>query len=332
MKLFDKYNRNHSYLRISVTDKCNLNCAYCNPKVNNDFYKSNNDILSFEEIGRIVKIFVERFEFEKIRLTGGEPFARKNIQNLITGLGKLKQQFPFELSATSNGILIHGKVKELIEAGLDRINFSLDSLKREKFCSITGQDKFKLSFGSISEAISYNPKIVKINMVVMKGINDDEIIDFVEFAINNDVNVRFIEYMPFSTNLYDKNQLLNFEEIIHIISEKYSLASIEDVSNSVSKDFSINGNCGKIGFITSMSDHFCANCNRLRITSDGKLKLCLFSHKNKELDLKVPIRNGESDEMISELILSFINEKQEMHDNLDELIKLKSSSMISIGG
>lgn len=332
MKLIDKYNRVHSYLRLSITDKCNLNCSYCNPHKGYQHFATNNELLTFEEIERIVEIFITHFEFSKIRLTGGEPFARRNVETLISNLNNLKAKSNYELSATSNGTLINGRISELFDLGIDRFNFSLDSLQKDRFLSITGDDSFNLAMNAIKEAIRIDHEKVKINTVIMRGINDSELKDFVEFAVVNNVTVRFIEYMPFSNNQYDKDQFISYLDMIKALSEHYSLIRLENKSESVSKDYEIRGSNGIISFITSMSEHFCSDCNRLRVTSDGKLKHCLFSYKEHDLDLKYMIRKHASDEEIVNEITGFIGKKQEVHDNLDNLILLKNSSMISVGG
>lgn len=330
--LVDRFNRAHNYLRISVTDKCNLNCIYCNPKNNSRDHSRNSELLSFEEIERIAFIFLDKFEFKKIRLTGGEPFARKNIDVLIQMLAKHKKQFEFELLATSNGILVADKIEELFRKGIDRFNFSLDTLRKDKFTSVTQYDRFELSMQSIKAALRIDNNKIKINTVIMKGINDDELIDFADFAVSNDITIRFIEYMPFANNSYDKSKFMSYREMIQIISEKYILQKINQEMNSVSKNFCIDQHKGKLCFITSISDHFCNSCNRLRLTSDGKLKLCLFSLDHQDLDLRSQLRNGKNDSEIADSIERFINNKQEKHDELDKLTNFKHNSMIDIGG
>jgi cyclic pyranopterin phosphate synthase len=332
MKLVDKYNREHNYLRVSVTDRCNLNCSYCNPKKDFVKYNSRNNILSFEEICRIVKIFAERFEFRKIRLTGGEPFARKNILNLVGMLTEIKSQSSFELSATSNAVLLNGKVYEYRNAGIDRFNFSLDSLNKTGFNSISGSADYEAAVDTILESVNLMPGKIKINVVVMKGINDQELLDFTEFSIKHDVPVRFIEYMPFSDNEYNKGMFISCDEMIGTISEKYKLMPLARNNESVSKDYRIEGERGQISFITSISEHFCADCNRLRLTSDGMLKLCLFSTVDSDLDLRNMILSGSDDSEIENAIINFIERKNEMHEPVENLIKLKNNRMISIGG
>jgi GTP 3',8-cyclase / cyclic pyranopterin monophosphate synthase len=332
MILTDKYGRIHDYLRLSVTDKCNLHCTYCNPSDNNRNFISKSEILSFEEIYRIVNIFTSIFEFRKIRLTGGEPFARKDIETLIELLGNLKKKNNFELLATTNAELISGKIETLMRSGIDRFNFSLDTLRSERYQQITGSKNFHSAFGTIHEAIDIAANKVKLNIVVMRGINDDELNDFVDFARLYSVHVRFIEYMPFADNSYDNQKLVSYKEMIQIIESRHSLIRQMDTFGAVAKEYLISGSKGKVSFITSVSEHFCNSCNRLRMTSDGMLKLCLFSTKDSDLNIKQLIRNGESDEAIADEIVNFIANKQFKHDDLDTLIKLKNNSMISTGG
>jgi cyclic pyranopterin phosphate synthase len=332
MKLQDKYNRVHDYLRISITDKCNLNCIYCNPKNNSHNHSRQDELLSFEEIYRIAFIFLDKFEFTKIRLTGGEPFARRDIDILIQMLGSLKNEFSFELSATTNGTLLNGNIQSYINLGLDRLNFSLDSLRNETFENITGYNQADKTIKAIQRAKDNGIKNIKINTVIMKGINELEILDFVDFVKNEDMTVRFIEYMPFSNNQYNTDYFFSMSEIIEVIKSRYNLIEILDKNTSVSKEFRIDGYKGKVSVISSISDHFCNNCNRLRINSSGKLRLCLFSPNNDTLDLKKMINKGNSDIEVAEAIISAINFKQESHASIKELMALENNNMISIGG
>lgn len=330
IELKDKYNRVHNYLRISLTDKCNLNCFYCNP-IGGIVNRSHNEIMTYEEIAKIVEIFVSVFGFNKIRLTGGEPFARKHIENLIQLLKNVKNNYPFELSATSNGTIINDRLKQLWLSGLDRINFSLDSLDSEKFKSITGKDELLNVLNAIETASKSGYNDIKINTVIIKGINDNELIDFVDYIANTKWNIRFIEYMPFSNNDYNSDRLVTVDEMQECISSKYKLIHLPN-ENSVAKDFAIEGFSGKVSFISSISNHFCDSCNRLRLTSIGELKLCLFSKKGTELNLRDALRAGKTDAEIINDVIEFINQKEMNHPDLDELISLKNNEMISIGG
>lgn len=330
-KLIDRFGRVHNYLRLSITDKCNLNCVYCNPKKSSNNNQSSIDLLTDEEIIRIATLFLSKFEFNKIRLTGGEPFARKNINSLIEKLGNLKKDFNFELTATTNGTLLNGNINSLLENGLDRLNFSIDSLKNDTFKDITGFNKSDKTLAAIMKAKEAGFKNIKLNTVVMKGINDNEINDFVEFAINNEVTVRFIEYMPFTNNDYDKSNLITMSEIISIIKEKYEIAEIEEES-SVAKEFKISNTNGRVSIISSISDHFCGDCNRIRITSNGYMKLCLFSPNRNNLSIKKLIDNNYNDDEIAMIIQDELLNKTQSHADLKDLMLLENNNMVNIGG
>ncbi|MCL5992345.1 MAG: GTP 3',8-cyclase MoaA [Bacteroidetes bacterium] len=330
MKLIDKYNRTHNYLRLSVSDKCNLHCLYCNP-VSSELNLSK-DSLTNQEIIRLTRLFIKQFEFSKIRLTGGEPFARKNIIELFEGLSVQKNEYQFELAVTTNGTLLNGKLKKLKELGLDRFNFSLDSLKHQIYSQITGKNELSKVLQTIDEAESEGFQNTKINTVIIRRVNDDEISDFIEYSIRTSRNIRFIEYMPFSNNGYDKDGFISSKELINTISQSYKLLPFESNSMNVAKDYCIIDTKAKISFISPISDHFCELCNRLRITSDGKLKLCLFSPHKTEIDLLKLIRDGYTDEQIADSISKALLEKDYAHPEIEELIQLKNNNIISLGG
>jgi len=332
MKLIDKYNREHSYLRISLTGKCNLNCIYCNPigSFNNDLSK--NDILSFDEIESIIRLFVLN-GFKKIRFTGGEPLARKDFIRLFERISCFKKENPYELSITTNGILFDSITLSILKRyGLDSINISLDSLNTRTFKKITGHNKLPEVLNGIKLAKDAGFKNIKINSVIIKGLNDSEILDFCDFAVKYDLIVRFIEFMPFSNNEWGPESFISAADIMKIIQKKYTLEEISNNSN-VAKDFQIGNERGKIGFISSISQHFCEFCNRLRITADGKLKLCLFSPENELFDLKSLLKDKNYDEeLILKEISHYMNFKELEHKPLSELIKMKNNNMVKIGG
>ena len=333
MNLIDNFGRTHDYVRISLIDKCNLNCIYCNPDNSRTRFDFNKAILSYEELFRLIKILVRDLHMKKIRFTGGEPLVRKNILTFFATLHKIKSEFPFELCLTTNGTLLEDKIEKLKELGLDKINISLDSLQPERFFSITGKDNFHSVLRSIDKAESLGFSPVKINTVVMKGINDDEVIDFVEFAKDRNLNVRFIEFMPFSNNSWDQNIFISNGELIKTIETKYRLEELDLCREKVAKDFRIIGRKGKVSFISSISDHFCKSCNRLRVTANGNLKLCLFSRLDSELSLISLLRNPLfSDEAIASRIVIHLQNKKYMHPDINELISLQNNNMMSIGG
>lgn len=333
MKLIDSHNRVHNYLRISLTDKCNLNCTYCNPNGIGAKGIKNSAMLSNEELLRLIKLFVVDFEFTKIRLTGGEPLARKDSLELFDSIRELKTKHPFALGITTNGTFLLDKLDNLKENGLDKLNISLDTLDKLKFKSITGSDKLNEVLNSIDKAIKLKFSPIKINTVIMKGVNDDEIIDMVDFAIKKNLNIRFIEFMPFSSNGWNDDNYISYDDIKKIVSTKYTLIPITANSSEVAKSFTIKGNKGTVSFISSISSHFCGDCNRLRITADGNLKLCLFSTKKNEISLKSFLRSeNSSDETIGKVISDSLLNKKLKHPEIDELLKLESNNMLQIGG
>jgi molybdenum cofactor biosynthesis protein A len=331
--LIDSFNRVHDYLRISLTDKCNLNCIYCNPSD----YKINklqrNQILSFDELLRLINIFAGKLGIKKIRFTGGEPLVRKDVLSFFQSVFSLKQKYGFETGITTNGTLLEDKLESLKKYSIDKLNISIDSLNPGKYKFITGKDNLIEVLRSIKKAneLIFNP--LKLNVVVIKNINDDEILDFVDFIIDSDMNVRFIEYMPFGNNRWNKNEFISFDEIKNIIEDKYQLNEILSIKNLVAKDFSINGHSGTVSFISSISNHFCETCNRLRIDAQGKMKLCLFSSGENELNFKELLNDSNyNDDKISELIQKALLPKPQVHPDISELIKLEENNMLNIGG
>lgn len=321
------------YLRISITDKCNLNCIYCNPADSALRGELSRSILSYEELNRLIKIFVADLGIRKIRLTGGEPLVRKNVEKFFRMLKEVKDGHPFELGITTNGIFLKDKIKLLKDLGLDKVNISLDTLRKERFIAITGADKIDAVFDGINlaEELAYNP--VKINAVIMKGINDDETLDFIDFVKDRNLNIRFIEYMPFTNNGWNEKVFISSTEIKSIVEKNYSLVEVENSRYNVAKNFRIEGHIGTVSFISSISDHFCNGCNRLRVTASGNLKLCLFSPINSEVKLKDYLRdNSISDEEIAEMILSALQYKELKHPEIDELISMDKNNMLRIGG
>lgn len=331
--LKDNFNRVHDYLRISLTDKCNLNCRYCNPANSNSEKLSRTEILSYDELLRLINIFTGKLGIRKIRFTGGEPLVRKDILKFFEMVYPLKLKYGFEIGLTTNATLLEDKLFYLKKFGLDRLNISLDSLKPDKFKYITGKDSFDSVLRAIIKASELDFYPLKINMVVMKNLNDDEIMDFVEFAKDTTINVRFIEFMPFGNNHWKYDGFINSEEIKKIIEKKYPLIELSGIRNNVSKDYSIEGYNGKISFISSISNHFCDSCNRLRLDAKGKMKLCLFSTGENELNFKELLNTPNySDDDISELIDYALQIKWKAHPAVEELIKFDKNNMLVIGG
>lgn len=324
--LVDRFGRKHTYLRISVTDRCNLRCTYCMPAAGIDF-KNKEQILSLEEIERVARVFVN-LGVNKIRLTGGEPLVRKGIETLaakISALPGLKT-----LAMTTNGLLLKDKAAALKSAGVDSINISLDSLKPERFAEISRLDRFDDVMNGIEAAYKVGFQKIKLNVVVMKGVNHDEVVDFVHFVKDRNINVRFIEYMPFKDNQWEPEAVFSYKQMYSLISEHFELKPLESKSVEVAKDFQLVGLPGQVSFITSMTESFCASCNRMRLTADGSVKSCLFYEP--EINLRGFLRSGCSDAELTEMILYSLQMKPEAHPPMEELSLVDNRTMIEIGG
>ncbi|KAG0945687.1 hypothetical protein G6F57_003887 [Rhizopus arrhizus] len=308
--LLDNFNRHHTYLRISLTEKCNLRCTYCMPEEGIQLTPSS-QLLTKEEILRLAGLFVKQ-GVTKIRLTGGEPTVRSDILDIVQGIGRLKTEGLESLAMTSNGIALKRKLEGFYEAGLDTLNISLDTLNPYLFEIMTRRRGFDKVMGSIDQALQLGIPHVKVNTVVMRGVNDKEVLDFVAYTKDHPVNVRFIEYMPFDGNKWKRDTLVPYSELIRNIEAKFgTLEKIKDSVNDTTKHYQLPGYKGKIGFITSMTDHFCSTCNRLRITADGSIKVCLFG--STEVSLRDLIRKGKQDDELIEVINKAVKKKKKQH-------------------
>ena len=327
-QLIDSYNRHINYLRISVTDRCNLRCSYCMPK-DGIALLSHEDILRYEEMIRIARVAVSK-GVSKIRITGGEPLARKGIVAFMASLAHM--QGVGDLSMTTNGVLLYDNALPLRRAGLKRLNISLDSLQHEKYKKITRGGDIKRVWAGLEKAREAGFAPIKINVVVVKGINDDEIMDFARLAVQRAVHVRFIEYMPIGReNGWQANRFISSAEIQQMVETLGPLIAVPSGNGSgPAKMFTLPGAKGKLGFISSLSNHFCSNCNRLRLTPDGKLRTCLFS--DKEIDLKTLLREGCTDAALKEIITAAILTKPKKHTASEPFFKKCSRGMFAIGG
>lgn len=282
--LIDRYNRVHNYLRISLTDNCNLRCFYCMPEDDYVFTPAS-QLMQADEIYEIAKCFVS-LGVDKIRLTGGEPLVRKDAADIILSLSRL----PVKLALTTNATRLHEFADVLKTAGLKSINISLDTLREERFTLITRRPQFRRVFDNIRLMIDQGLH-VKVNMVVVKGLNDDEILDFVEWTQQQPVHVRFIEFMPFTGNRWTSNKVFTYREMLDVIKTKYVIEQLPVKASDTAKAYHVPGHPGTFAVISTMSQPFCAGCNRMRLTADGKMKNCLFSEN--ETDLLKAFRNGE---------------------------------------
>ncbi|KAL6247674.1 hypothetical protein RBB50_005022 [Rhinocladiella similis] len=367
--LTDSYSRQHNYLRISLTERCNLRCLYCMPEEGVQLSPPSHN-LTTPEIVYLAKLFVEQ-GVTKIRLTGGEPTVRKDIIELIQDLGALRAIGLKELCITTNGISLARKLDSLVAAGLSNINLSLDTLDPYQFTLMTRRNGFDAVMKSVNKILDLKkggtPIKFKINCVVMKGLNDREVVSFSELSRNEDIEIRFIEYMPFDGNRWSMGKMITYLESLDRIKQKYpDIHRIRDQPNDTSKTYKIPGFIGRIGFVTSMTENFCSSCNRLRITSDGNLKVCLFgkdevslrdilrdyndgrpleqsalehleSWRSNGQQVLPPSKNTSSAltdprSRLLRVIGMAVKQKAEKHADLGELEKLENRPMILIGG
>ena len=326
-QLVDAYHRSHTYLRISVTDRCNLRCSYCMPHEGMQFHQQDS-ILTFDEIVRVAAIFAG-LGVRKIRLTGGEPLVRGGLPLLVERLAALEGVEAIGL--TTNGVLLARHAADLRHAGLRALNVSLDTLRPERFAAIAKRDEFSAVIDGIETALGLGFAPLKLNVVVIRGVNDDELLDFVGLAQHRPINVRFIEYMPFDSNRWNTDGFMPFGELRRTISGAHELLPVMGVDpHAVSKDYHIPGFQGKVSFISSMSEHFCGGCNRIRLTSDGSVKPCLFSRA--ETNLRGLLREHGSDGQIEAAINDALQAKWYSHPPVDTLRNMVNRSMIQIGG
>jgi len=328
--LTDDFGRKHNYLRISLLEKCNLRCTYCMP-ADGITLSPKASLMTADEIFAIAQTFVEN-GVDKIRLTGGEPLLRKDFPEIVSKLSTLETS----LSITTNGILIERHIEVLKQANIKKINLSLDTLVSSKFHSITLRNQFEKVIDNLHLLLN-NDFQVKVNVVLMKGFNENEIIDFVQLTKFLPLSIRFIEFMPFAGNEWDRSKMVSEKEILSQVEECFSLDKIQkldDEKNFTARTYKIEGFQGNFGIISSITNPFCDGCNRIRLTANGKIKNCLFS--NSETDLLTAFRNGES---ITNLISESIKNKKKVRAGMvtisemdDPALHFDNRSMIAIGG
>lgn len=293
--LQDSFGRIHDYLRISLTDNCNFRCAYCMP-VEEMEWMPQSKLMSKEEILSLAETFVG-LGVKKIRLTGGEPLVRKEFPEILERLST----FPVELTLTTNGVLIHKHIEVLKKSGVRSVNVSLDTLNREKFQKLTRRDQLDQVWENILLLLQESFR-VKVNAVALHGLIEDEICDFVQQTEKLPLHVRFIEFMPFAGNHWQSNKVVTAAQMLDLVKTKFEVVKLEDKKHDTAKKYQVLGFKGTFAFITTMSEHFCGDCNRLRLTADGKIKNCLFGKE--ELDLLGALRRGEEVESLIRLSVS----------------------------
>ena len=327
-QLVDGYGRVHRDLRISVTDRCNFRCTYCMPAEGMPWLPRE-DLLTYEELARVARVCVERFGFDGIRLTGGEPTVRAHLPVLVEKLAALG----VDLALTTNGATLRLVAHDLAAAGLRRINVSLDSLRADRFAEITKRDELGRVLDGIEAAKEAGLDPVKLNVVVMRGVNDDEIVDFAAYGRDHGVQVRFIEFMPLDAQqAWTNDQVVTQDEIVARVAEVFPL---EEVPGSVrgsapaARWRHLDG-AGEIGVIPSVTHAFCDSCDRVRLTAEGSLRHCLFA--TRELDLRALLRDGASDEELAEAIQGEVGAKWAGHQINQVHFIRPSKSMSQIGG
>jgi GTP 3',8-cyclase len=325
--IVDGFNRVHDYLRISLTDNCNLRCFYCMPEEEYVFTPAS-QLMQAGEIEALAKIFVA-LGVRKIRLTGGEPLVRKDAADILLRLSRL----PVKLTITTNGTRLHDFAEVIKEAGITSLNISLDTLQPEKFQLMTRRNQFDQVMANIQMMLDRGFH-VKLNVVAIKGLNDNEITDFIHWTKDAPVHVRFIEFMPFSGNHWNSDKVIAWQQILEKAASKYDIIPLERDKHDTAKKYAVPGHKGTFAVISTMSAPFCSDCNRMRLTADGKMKNCLFSQS--ETDLLTPFRNGED---VSPLIYQSIRDKKQalggqFTTDLEHIRAetIENRSMITIGG
>ena len=327
--LRDSYGRVADDLRISITDRCNFRCIYCMPAEGLKWLRRE-DILRFEEITRLARIFVERYGVRTIRITGGEPLVRINVEELIGMINEIDPTL--DITMTTNGVLLRDKAHRLKAAGLKRINISLDTLHIDRFKDIARVDAFERVMEGIAAATDAGLSPIKLNMVVMKGHNEDEVVDFARLAREKGHEVRYIEFMPLDgDNTWTNEQVVPSQRIQEQIEDLFPLVPVNDTRPGPATRFKFaDAAPGGVGFISSVSQAFCTTCNRVRLTAEGGLRTCLFSlHETPLRDL---MRSGSSDDSIGRVIEAAVWRKEEGHlINQPGFVK-PAKSMSQIGG
>ncbi len=325
--LFDRFHRIHNYLRISLTDACNFRCHYCMPEENTPCM-SKSKLMQPDEIEAISKIFVG-LGVQKIRLTGGEPLARAEFGDILQRLAPL----PVELTLTTNGALLHRFFPLLKDCGVSALNISMDSLQAEKFNRIIQRSQFDQVWTNLWAAVEKGFSI-KINVVAMAGVNEDEIRDFIHLTRDFPLHVRFIEFMPFTGNQWEQGKVLTAARMLESVCQEFDIVKLRDEPHATARKYKVVGFEGTFAFITTMTDQFCGTCNRMRLTADGKMKNCLFGKE--EMDILGAFRRGESIEpIIRESVLrkhaALGGQMPADHRQVDAS-QLENRSMIKIGG
>ncbi len=327
--LTDRHGRTHRSLRISIVDKCDLRCTYCMPE--DQHFLRKEELMTRAEIATIVRLFVERYGVDKVRITGGEPLLRPDVVDIVRDVHRLG----VKLGLTTNAVSLHKYAAALREAGLESLNVSLDTFDAERFKTIARRDSYEQVWRNILAAQALGMRI-KLNMVVMRGVNEDEILRFVELTRDHPVHVRFIEFMPFAGNRWGRERVYTYAEMLGHIGSVHSFEKLNDDPHSTAKSYRVPGWQGTFAVISTVTEPFCGNCDRLRLTAEGKMRNCLFARE--ETDLLSALRRGDD---IAPLIEANVLAKHAMLGGLppfkpekqeEVLHDLSARPMVSIGG
>ena len=327
--LVDPYDRTVRDLRISITDRCNFRCTYCMPEEGMKWLPRQ-DLLTYEELIRVTRVCVERFGFESVRITGGEPTVRAHLPVLVAGLSDLG----VDLAMTTNGATLSNQAADLARAGLRRINISLDSLRRDRFREITGRDALDTVLAGIDAAVAAGLNPVKVNCVLVRGVNDDEVLDFARFGRTRGVEVRFIEWMPLDgEGAWTGDQVVPASEVFAAIDSEWPLLAPDGSTAreaAPAESYTYADGAGKVGVIASVTRPFCASCDRIRLTAEGQLRNCLFSVR--ETDLRSILRDGGTDDDLASAISAEVGRKWAGHSIGQVHFIRPDRSMSQIGG
>ena len=324
--LVDPYRRTVRDLRVSVTDRCNLRCAYCMP-ADGLAWLPRSEILTFEEIERVARVCVERFGFDGIRITGGEPTVRAHLPVLVAKLAALG----VDLSMTTNGVTLAGMAAELRRAGLGRVNVSLDSLRPDRFAALTRRDELPAVIEGIDAAVAAGFSPVKVNCVLTRGVNDDEVVDLAAFGRQRGVTMRFIEFMPLdASGDWEAGAVVPMDEIVSRIDAVFPLEAVAGPSSAPARRFRYRDGAGDVGVVASVTRSFCDTCDRVRLTADGQFRHCLFAVR--ETDLRAVLRGGGTDDDVAAAIEAEVGRKWSGHRIGDVHFVRPARSMSQIGG
>ncbi|CAG9466340.1 unnamed protein product [Pedinophyceae sp. YPF-701] len=338
--LQDSFGRQHTYLRISLTEKCNLRCTYCMPPEGVDLTPKP-QLMSTDEVVRVASLFAEG-GVSKVRLTGGEPTLRKDLVDIVSRTAALPGIE--DVGITTNGIVLGRNLDQLVDAGMTSVNISLDTLQPDRFARLTRRKGLErvLDVARRAAAMKGRPRAtgapglrqVKLNVVVMRGTNDDELGAFVDLTRDADINVRFIEWMPFDGNAWDHGKMMPYRDMVAAV-EAHTGATLRrerDPYGEVAKNFRLPGHRGSVSFVTSMTEHFCHECTRLRVMADGNLKVCLFGHN--EVSLRDAMREGATDDDLRYVLSAAVDRKRARHAGMFEIARQSANgrAMVKIGG